>query len=101
MSGVAPLVAQLPGVKTQDEIFADAMGHPRTPFANLVTYVWFSGMYRQSPVGMKALIDPNDPTSAARELLLQQVAWNAAIAEPMSGVTGQPVAISIDHASAH
>jgi hypothetical protein len=92
---------EVPGINTQDEIFADAMGHPRTPIANLVTYVWFSGMYRQSPVGMKALIDPNDPASAARELLLQQIAWNAAIAEPMSGVKGQPAAIAAGHASAH
>jgi len=84
---------EVPGVASQHEIFADAMGHPRTPIANLVTYVWFSAMYRQSPVGMKALIDANDPTSAKRELLLQKIAWNAAIAEPMSGVTGAPAAI--------
>jgi hypothetical protein len=85
---------EVPGVKTQEEIFADAMGHPRAPIANLVTYVWFSAMYRQSPVGMKALVDQNDPTSAGRELLLQKIAWNAAIAEPMSGIKGETVAIA-------
>ena len=44
---------------------------------------------------LKALIDPNDATSATRELLLQQIACNVVIAEPMSGVTGQPVGLSI------
>jgi hypothetical protein len=33
-------------------------------------------MYRQSPVGLTALVDAADPTSAARETLLQQIAWN-------------------------
>jgi hypothetical protein len=84
---------EVPGVAHQHEIFADAMGHPRTPIVNLVSYVWFAAMYRQTPVGLKALVDPADPTSADRELLLQQIAWNAVVAEPMSGVTGQPAAI--------
>ena len=84
----------VPGLANQHEIFADAMGHPRAPIVNLVTYCWFAAMYRQSPVGMKALIDPNDATSAARELILQQIAWNAVIGEPMSGVTGTPATLS-------
>jgi hypothetical protein len=79
---------EVPGLKAQHEIFADAMGHPRTPIVNLVSYVWFAVAYRQSPVGLKALVDSADPTSAARELLLQRIAWNAATSEPMSGVTG-------------
>lgn len=81
----------VPGIRLQSEIFRDGMGHPATPLANVVTYTWFAVMYRESPVGLKALIDPNDPTSAARERLLQQIAWNAAVAEPMSGVKGKPV----------
>jgi hypothetical protein len=52
-------------------------------------------MYRQSPVGMTALVDPEDPTSAARERLLQAIAGNSVVAEPMSGVAGGPVALSI------
>ena len=50
-------------------------------------------MYRESPVGLKALVDANDPTSAAREKLLQQIAWNAVVGEPMSGVNGTPVKV--------
>jgi hypothetical protein len=85
----------VPGVGKQSELFRDGMGHPDTPVVNLVSYVWYAIMYRQSPVGMSALIDGDDPTSAAREWLLQQIAWNAAVAEPMSGVHGQPVTLTI------
>ena len=45
-------------------------------------------MYRESPVGLEALVDSSDPTSAERELLLQKIAWNAVVGEPMSGVIG-------------
>jgi len=84
----------VPGIKRQSEIFRDAMGHPNTPLANVVTYTWFAAMYRESPVGLQALIDPKDPTSAPRELLLQKLAWNAVVAEPMSGVKGKPIALN-------
>jgi hypothetical protein len=87
------LKGTVPGVKVQADIFRDGMGHPKTPLANLVTYAWFAAMYRESPIGLHALIDANDPTSAARERMLQQIAWNAVIAEPMSGVKGKPVKI--------
>ena len=61
---------------------------------NVVTYVWFAAMYRQSPVGLQALIDPSDPTSEEREILLQKIAWNAVVAEPMSGVRGSPIPLN-------
>jgi hypothetical protein len=87
------LKGTVPGLKLQSEIFRDGMGHPKTPLANVVTYTWFAAMYRESPVGLKSLIDSNDPTSAPRELMLQQIAWNAVVAEPMSGVKGKPVKV--------
>ena len=34
--------AEIPGIKAQHEIFADAMGHPRAPIVKLVSYVWFA-----------------------------------------------------------
>ncbi|HTE43129.1 MAG TPA: hypothetical protein VK629_20065, partial [Steroidobacteraceae bacterium] len=82
---------KVPGIKLQSEIFRDGMGHPNVPLANVVTYTWFAAMYRESPVGLTALVDKNDPNSAAREALLQRIAWNAVVAEPMSGVKGKPV----------
>jgi hypothetical protein len=85
------IAGRVPGVTKQSEIFRDGIGHPQQPLANVVTYVWYAAMYRESPVGLKALVKADDPTSAAREKLLQQIAWNAVVAEPMSGVKGQPV----------
>ncbi|GAB1270022.1 hypothetical protein NBRC116493_32760 [Aurantivibrio infirmus] len=79
------------GIEKQSEIFRDGLGHLTTPGVNLVTYVWFAAMYRESPVGIQALVDADDPNSAARELLLQKIAWNAVVAEPMSGVKGTPI----------
>jgi hypothetical protein len=83
----------VPGIGKQSEVFRDGMGHPNTPLINLVTYVWYATMYRESPVGLKALIEPSDANSAKRELMLQQIAWNAVVAEPMSGVKGKAVKV--------
>ncbi|MEX1033440.1 MAG: hypothetical protein WDZ30_08770 [Cellvibrionaceae bacterium] len=81
----------VPGIEVQSDIFRDGLGHVTQPGVNLVTYAWYATMYRESPIGLTALIDPEDPTSAARERLLQKLAWNAVVAEPMSGVKGEPV----------
>ena len=78
---------RIPGVDRQSELFRDAMGHPAEPVVNLVSYVWFTVMYRQPASGLTALVNPDDPTSAERERLLQQIAWEVAAAEQMSGVT--------------
>jgi hypothetical protein len=88
------LKGTVPGLKLQSDIFRDGIGHPKAPLANVVTYTWFATMYRENPIGLKSLIDPNDPTSAKRELLLQQIAWNAVVGEPMSGVKGKPVKLN-------
>jgi hypothetical protein len=77
----------VPGIERQSELFADAMGHPATPIVNLVSYVWFTAMYRQPAIGLSALVDRTDASSAARERLLQQIAWDVVRAEPMSGLS--------------
>jgi hypothetical protein len=87
------LAGHVPGVAKQSELFRDPIGHPTTATANLVTYVWYAAMYRESPVGLQALVDKNDPNSASREKLLQQIAWNAVVGEPKSGVKGAPVKV--------
>ncbi len=91
------LQGDVPGVAHQSELFVDAIGHPARPVVNLVTYVWFSAIYRRSPVGLTALIEADDATSAEREELLQRIAWNAVIAEPMSGVVGAPLVLEGVH----
>jgi hypothetical protein len=80
---------KVPGIAQQSEIFSDDIGHPRVPLAHLVSYVWYAAMYRESPIGLQALVDVSDPTSAPREALLQKLAWNAVVSEPMSGVRGE------------
>lgn len=82
---------KVPGIKQQSELFTDDLGHVTQPGINLVTYVWYATMYRENPMGLKSLVNPEDPTSAERELLLQKLAWNAVVAEPKSGVVGQAV----------
>ncbi len=77
----------VPGIEKQSELFRDGLGHVTQPGINLVSYVWFATMYRESPVGLTSLIDPKDPTSAEREALMQKIAWEAVLAEPMSGVS--------------
>jgi len=79
------------GIEKQSEIFRDGLGHLTTPGVNLVSYVWFAAMYQESPVGIQALVDADDPDSKNRELLLQKIAWNAVVAEPKSGVKGSSV----------
>jgi hypothetical protein len=55
-------LGRVPGIAKQSEIF-HGMGHPNPALAHLMTYVWFAAMYRESPVGLQALVDPNDPAS--------------------------------------
>lgn len=54
-------------------------------------------MYRRSPVGLTALIEADDANSAEREELLQRIAWNTVVAEPMSGVVGAPLVLEGVH----
>ena len=79
-------LGKVPGVSRQSELFGGSPAQPGTPIANLVSYVWFITMYTQPAGGLTALIDRGDPTSAERERILQQIAWDAAAAEPMSGL---------------
>jgi hypothetical protein len=76
-----------PGLKAQEDLFADAIGHARPPLAVLVAYCHFAAIYRKSPVGLPV------PTALAKtpeaeELnrLLQKLAWEAVSKHPLSGV---------------
>ena len=80
------IAGKVPGVSKQSELFADAMGHPGPVLSDVVSYVWFATLYRRSPVGMTALDKENTKESKARHHLLQQIAWQAVLNEPMSGV---------------
>ena len=82
----AVLEGALPGVKLQSELFRDVLGHAADPIMDLVSYAWFAALYRRSPLGLTSLLQANDPTAAARHRKLQEIAWEAVLDEPMSGV---------------
>ena len=79
------------GLRSQEELFTDVLGHPAVPAQVLAAYGHFGVIYRLSPVGLPA------PAALARsghprwgfELnrLLQELAWQAVLAHPLSGVS--------------
>ena len=80
------------GLKTQEDIFSDPLGHPKAPLWALVTYCHYSAIYRKSPVGLPApamfaqlRITPEEREKLAR--LLQEIAWDAVAHHPLSGVS--------------
>jgi len=84
-----------PGVKSQAELFQDKWGHALQVIKALEGYCEFAVIYRQSPVGLpvppilrEAKIDPADLEPLNK--LLQELAWDAVIHDPMSGVTAKP-----------
>jgi hypothetical protein len=76
---------KVPGITKQSELFRDAMGHAAAPLAYLVDYCWFAAMYRRSPVGLTSLDTVGDEKSKALHKLLQEIALEAVLNEPMSG----------------
>jgi len=45
---------QVAGLKRQEDLFADPMGHPAVPVQVLAAYAHFAVIYRRSPVGLPA-----------------------------------------------
>src|SRR5262249_33701128 len=44
------LSGQAPGLKTQEDLFTDAIGHAKAPLQALVAYCHYAGIYKTSPV---------------------------------------------------
>jgi hypothetical protein len=84
---------KVPGLKTQEDLFTDAIGHARAPLQALVAYCHFASIYRRSPVGLPvpAVLanakNPNWDEKLAR--VLQEIAWEAVTQHPLSGVTAK------------
>ena len=85
------VAGQAPGVKMQAELFRDSWGHPTALTEVLSAYCHFAVIYRRSPVGLpvphelaQAKIPAEDVS--ALNLLLQELAWDAVIHHPLSGV---------------
>jgi hypothetical protein len=79
-----------PGLKVQEDLFADAIGHAKPPIQALSGYCHFAVIYRRSPVGLP-MPYVLEKAKANPELnrLLQELAWNAVTAHPLSGVAAK------------
>jgi acetyl esterase len=84
------IAGQAPGIKKQEEIFRDPRGHALAPLQALASYCNYAVIYRRSPVGLpypSALKQADNPAWEGKlDRLLQELAWDAVIKEPMSGV---------------
>ena len=85
------IAGEVPGLKKQDDLFTDAIGHATPPLRALAAYCHFAVIYRRNPVGLPVLSilqtkdDPKKGESLNRQL--QEIAWKAVISHPLSGVT--------------
>ena len=78
---------EAPGVRTQNELFTDALGHPGPQIRVLSAYCHFSVIYRRSPVGLPVVSQLTKlPVAEKLNRVLQQIAWKAVTGHPMSGV---------------
>jgi len=77
---------QAPGVKSPDDLFSDSIGHARPPLEQLNAYCHFAVIYRRTPVGLvlKGVKDEG------MHRLLQELAWDAVVKEPLSGLKAAP-----------
>ncbi len=78
---------EAPGIKTQNELFTDALGHPGSQIRVLSAYCHYSVIYRRSPVGLPVVSQLTKlPEAEKLNRMLQEIAWKAVTGHPMSGV---------------
>ncbi len=84
------IAGQAPGLKKQEDLFTDELGHGTAPLEALVAYCNYAVIYRRSPVGLpvpevlkRAKLGDNE-TKLNR--LLQDLAWEAVLRHPLSGI---------------
>lgn len=87
------VAGKVPGLKVQWRLFKDNVGHATAPLRVLAGYCHYAVIYHRSPVGLPipADLEKNQdfakPTLVPLNRLLQQLAWDAVIHNPLSGVT--------------
>ena len=85
------IAGQAPGLKSQEDLFTDALGHGKPPLQALVAYCNFAVIYRRSPVGLPvpAILKQAKLGDQEEKLnrLLQELAWDAVVQHPLSGVS--------------
>jgi hypothetical protein len=84
------IAGEAPGLKVQEDLFTDPLGHGKPPLQALVGYCNFAVMYRRSPVGLPvpAVLKSAKLGDQEEKLnrLLQELAWEAVKQHPLSGV---------------
>lgn len=84
------IVGEAPGLQNQADLFTDALGHGTPVLKALVAYCNFAVLYRRSPVGLPvpAILKQASLGDQTENLnrLLQQLAWDAVVEHPLSGV---------------
>jgi hypothetical protein len=84
------IAGQAPGLKTQEDLFTDALGHGKPPLMALVAYCNYAVIYRRSPVGLPVpeVLKKSKLGDQEGKLnrLLQELAWAAVTQHPLSGV---------------
>lgn len=81
---------QAPGLKSQESLFTDPLGHPADALQLLTVYCHYAVIYQKNPAGLPvpaALKNLPQGDAAALNKLLQEIAWEAATAHPLSGVS--------------
>jgi hypothetical protein len=84
------IAGQAPGLKMQEDLFIDPIGHAKPPLQALAAYCHFAVIYRRTPVGLPmpdVLAKANNPLWDEKlNRLLQELAWDAVTHHPLSGV---------------
>lgn len=82
-----------PGLKTQENLFTDALGHGTAPLQVLVAYCNYAVIYRRSPVGLPVpnALKPAKFGDDEEKLnrLLQEIAWETVTQHPLSGIRSE------------
>jgi len=81
---------EVPGYTKQSELFTDDLGHAKLPVGILTAYCHFAVIYGRTPVGLPMPAALGKTSDAEKmNALLQEIAWEAVLAEPASGVKAE------------
>lgn len=81
------IAGEAPGLKEQNDLFTDAIGHAKPPLQALVAYCYFSLIYEKSPVGLPVpAVLANAKENDKLNRLLQEIAWESVTSHSQSGV---------------
>ena len=81
------IAGEAPGLKEQNDLFTDPIGHAKGPLQALVAYCYYGLIYEKNPVGLPApAIITQVKESEKLNRLLQEIAWEAVTSHPQSGV---------------